>query len=103
VRAKVPVADTELFATLLRGAAALDVPLAATGTASVTRYAVMQRGPVLSVYCAEPRSLLERVAGDTGDRFPNVEIIEVREPVSTLTPAWKTGSAGPRRCRFISS
>lgn len=81
VRAKVPVADGELFATLLRAAADLDVPLAATGTASVTRYAVMQRGPVLSVYCAEPRSLLERVAGDTGDRFPNVEIIEAREPV----------------------
>jgi len=81
VRAKVVAADGELFATLLSAAADLDVPLTATGTASVTRYAVMQRGPVLSVYCAEPRSLLERVAGDTSDRFPNVEIIETSEPV----------------------
>ena len=40
----------------------------------------MQRGPVLSVYCSEPETLLKRIGATSTDRFPNVEVIEAKEP-----------------------
>ncbi len=52
----------------------------ATGTASVSPYAVMQRGPVLSVYCTESEALLKRAGGTATDRFPNIEIFDADEP-----------------------
>jgi len=80
IRAKVEADGNHLSDVLIRTADALRLPLVATGTASVSKYAVMQRGPVLSVYCSEPESLLKRVGGTSTDRFPNVEIIEAKEP-----------------------
>jgi hypothetical protein len=41
----------------------------------------MQRGPVLSLYCTEPESLLQRAGGAATDRFPNVELIKAADPV----------------------
>ena len=78
-RAKV-AAGKQLFELLLRSADELNVPIVATGTASVTEYAVMQRGPVLSLYCPEPELILKRVSGSSADRFPNVEIFQANEP-----------------------
>jgi hypothetical protein len=80
IRAKVEAEGNHLSDVLIRAADALRLPLVATGTASVSKYAVMQRGPLLSVYCSEPESLLKRVGGTSTDRFPNVEIIEAKEP-----------------------
>ena len=79
-RAKVPADGPELFESLLRAADELKIPIVATGTGSVTQYAVMQRGPVVSVYCPEPETLLKRLDGTATDRFPNVEITEANEP-----------------------
>jgi len=54
----------------------LEVPLVATGLSSVSQYAAMQRGDVLSVYCPRLEGMLERLGGDREDRFPNLELLE---------------------------
>ena len=54
----------------------LRLPLMCTGTSSVERYAVMQRGDLLSVYCPRLDTLLEKIKGSATDRFPNLEILE---------------------------
>lgn len=60
----------------------LNLPLIASGTSSVARYTVMQRGDVLTVYCPEVETLLERLPGSQSDRFPNLELWETEdEPV----------------------
>jgi len=81
IRAKVSAEGDQLLKVLAKTAGSLDVPLVATGAASATRYAVMQRGPVLSLYCTEPERLLERMGGALTDRFPNVELTKADEPV----------------------
>lgn len=81
IRAKVPVDGDQLLEVLAKAADALGLPVVATGAASVTRYAVMQRGPVLSLYCTEPEPLLESVGGAVTDRFPNVELVKAAEPI----------------------
>ncbi len=57
----------------------LGVPLIASGTSSVTRYTVMQRGDVLTVYCPKVEMLLERLPGVQSDRFPNLELLETED------------------------
>jgi hypothetical protein len=79
-KVKVSADGKELFQLLLRSADEVKTSVMATGTASVNQYAVMQRGPVLSIYCPEPERLLQRLGGTSTDRFPNVEIIEAKEP-----------------------
>jgi len=60
----------------------LELPLIASGTSSVTRYTVMQRGDLLTVYCPNVEMLLERLPGSQSDRFPNLELLETEdEPV----------------------
>ncbi|MFH1976941.1 MAG: hypothetical protein ABIJ52_15565 [Pseudomonadota bacterium] len=54
----------------------LDTPLAASGLSSVEKYAVMQRGDMLSVYCPCLEKLLKLLPGSQTDRFPNLELIE---------------------------
>jgi hypothetical protein len=54
----------------------LDLPLVASGTSSVARYAVMQRGDLLSVYCPRLEGFLELLPGNQTDRFPNLELVE---------------------------
>ena len=80
VRAKLTAEGDQLLKVLAKTANALNLPLVATGVASVSQYAVMQRGPVLAVYCTEPEALLERAGGTVTDRFPNIEIFEADEP-----------------------
>ncbi|MBN1292058.1 MAG: winged helix-turn-helix domain-containing protein [Candidatus Latescibacteria bacterium] len=52
------------------------LPIVATGISSVTRYAVMQRGEMLSVYCPRIEKILELIPGRQSDRFPNLELIQ---------------------------
>ena len=63
----------ELLANLSQS---LGLPLVATGLSSVTQYAAMQRGELLSVYCPRLEGLLERLGGSQEDRFPNLELLE---------------------------
>lgn len=53
----------------------LSLPIVATGLGSATRYAVMQRGEMLAVYCPQPDALVSRLTVGESDRFPNLEII----------------------------
>jgi len=60
----------------------LDLPIIASGTSSVTRYTVMQRGDLLTVYCPKLEMLLKKLPGSQSDRFPNLELLETEdEPV----------------------
>ena len=54
----------------------MNLPMVATGLSSVSQYATMQRGGVLSVYCPRLEGLLERLRGSQEDRFPNLELLE---------------------------
>lgn len=55
------------------------LPVTATGTSSVSRYTVMQRGELLSVYCPTMEPMLAKLPDSKSDRFPNLELIEVEE------------------------
>jgi len=76
-RAGIKVPEAGMVLRMLRGESqALGLPLIATGISSVNRYAVMQRGDVLSVYCPGLEDLLKRLPYSKTDRFPNLELIE---------------------------
>lgn len=55
------------------------IPIVATGTTSVTQYAVMQRGDMISVYCPSIENLLKLIPRSESDRFPNFELIETED------------------------
>jgi hypothetical protein len=76
IRMKVQAEAETLRQLLRRQSQELGLPIIAAGTSSVGRYAVMQRGDLLSVYCPRLELLLERLPGSRTDRFPNVELIE---------------------------
>ena len=79
IRLKVPEGVGTIGDLLRKESQALGLPLAAAGTSSVGRYAVMQRGDLLSVYCPRLDILLERLPGSQSDRFPNLELIETED------------------------
>jgi hypothetical protein len=78
VRLKIP--ESGIIRELLHiHSQALGLPIVAAGTSSVALYAVMQRWDLLTVYCPRLDMLLERVSGNTTDRFPNLEPIETED------------------------
>lgn len=79
VKLKVPGGTETITALLAKQSQELRLPLVATGISSVVRYATMQRGDPLSVYCPCVEMLLERSIGDRTDRFPNVELVETED------------------------
>lgn len=79
VRLKVPEATETIVQLLLKESKELALPLVATGTSSVERYAVMQRGDLLSIYCPRLDMLLEKLPGSQSDRFPNLELLETED------------------------
>jgi len=79
VRLKLPDGIETIRELLQKESQALGLPLVAAGTSSVGRYAVMQRGDILSIYCPSPNMLLERLSGTQTDRFPNLEFIETED------------------------
>ena len=79
IRLKVPEGIGTIEDLLRKESQALGLPLAAAGISSVGRYAVMQRGDLLSVYCPRLDILLERLSGSQSDRFPNLELIETED------------------------
>jgi len=79
VRLKVPGENRTIWELLQKKSQDLNLPLVATGTSSITQYAVMQRGDVLSVYCPRLEMLLERLPGSQSDRFPDFELVETED------------------------
>ena len=79
IRLKIPGSPEKILELLLTLSQRLDLPIVATGISSVGRYAVMQRGDVLSVYSPRLERLLEQLPGDQTDRFPNLELIETED------------------------
>ena len=76
VRLKVEGGKANWVELLCKAAEAASLPIAATGLASVARYAVMQREDLLSVYCPRVADLRDRLPGKETDQFANVELIE---------------------------
>jgi hypothetical protein len=82
IRLKIPEKNKSILKLLSEQSQQLELPLVASGTSSVTRYTVMQRGDLLTVYCPKVEMLLERLPGSQSDRFPNLELLETEdEPV----------------------
>ena len=82
VRLKIPETNEPILKLLSERSQQLEMPLIASGTSSVTRYTVMQRGDLLTVYCPKVEMLLKRLPGSQSDRFPNLEFLETEdEPV----------------------
>lgn len=79
LRMKVQEGNENIRSVLLGLSQMLDTPVVATGISSVGRYAVMQRGDILSVYCPRMERLLDQLPGDQTDRFPNLELIETED------------------------
>jgi len=78
-RVRVSVAFSELPGRLATLSTELRLPIVATGLGSVTRYAVMQRGETLSVYCPRPETLIARLPASESERFPNLEIFATED------------------------
>jgi hypothetical protein len=76
VRLKVPGSDGAPQQVVQQQAQMLGLPVVATGASSVLRYAVMERGDMLSIYCPRINVLLERLPGSQTDRVPNLELLE---------------------------
>lgn len=79
IRRRVSISAADLPAKLAGLSNELNLPVVATGLGSATRYAVMQRGELLSIYCPRPAALLSRLPASESDRFPNLEIIQSEE------------------------
>jgi hypothetical protein len=82
IRLKISEKNKLILKLLSEQSRQLDLPLIASGTSSVTRYAVMQHGDLLTVYCPKVEMLLKRLPGNQSDRFPNLELLETEdEPI----------------------
>jgi len=79
IRLKLEGDRATILRLLTEQADAASVPMVATGLSSVSRYAVMQREDILSVYCPRIDALRDRLDAKETDRFPNVELIETDE------------------------
>ena len=55
------------------------LPAMVTGLSSTNRYAVMQRGDVLQVYCPNVTQLLEQSLLVETERLPDIELLEVSD------------------------
>ena len=75
IRRRVNTAISALPAQLADLSKELKLPVVATGLASVTQYAIMQRGDLLSIYCPNREVLLARLPASESDRFPNLEVV----------------------------
>ncbi len=82
IRLKIPENNKSILELLAEQSQQLELPIVASGTSSVSRYAVMQRGDLLTIYCPKVEMLLEKLPGSQSDRFPNLELLETEdEPV----------------------
>lgn len=78
-RVRMKVSEGTLAELLWKESQRLAMPFVATGVSSVGRYAVMQRGDMVSAYCPRLERLLENLSGNLSDRFPNLELLETED------------------------
>ncbi len=76
VRLKVFHEEGALAELLREASQESGLPLVATGASSAGRYAALQGGPVLSLYCPRLDGMMERMQGSETDRFPDLELVE---------------------------
>jgi hypothetical protein len=102
VRWKIPTTSDSLPALLGEVARQKKLQLTATGLSSVKRYAVMQRGPILSVYCTSVEDMLTSIPGERTNRFPNLELIETEDETVYFDsrPEDDFSWASPVQCYF---
>ncbi len=79
IRLKLMVEKESMTQALREAAQQAGLPLVVTGASSVSQYAVMQRGDVLSLYCPRIEKIAEMLPGSQSDRFPNLELIETED------------------------
>jgi len=80
VRLKIQNDSNEIRGLLAGLSQGSGLSVVATGTSSVARYAVMQRGDMLSVYCNKMNDVVDRLPRSSEtDRFPNLELIETED------------------------
>lgn len=79
IRVKLPVEDDRVMEVVRREALRLGMPWSLSGLSSVSRYAVMQRGEMVSVYCPRVDQLLAGMDASETNRFPNLELIECED------------------------
>lgn len=79
IRLKVPEKNKPILKLLSEESQKLELPLMASGISAVTRYTVMQRGDLLTVYCPKVEMLINRLPGSQSSRFPNLEILETED------------------------
>jgi hypothetical protein len=79
IRLKIAEGDGAVVSKLRRITQELKIPVAATGYSSVSQYAVMQRGRMLSVYCPCLDELAPLLSGSDSDRFPNLELLKTED------------------------
>ena len=79
IRLKISGNNKSILKLLSEQSQQLELPLIASGSSSVTRYTVMQRGDLLTVYCPKVEMLLKKLPGRQSDRFPNLELLETED------------------------
>ena len=79
IRMKIPEPIGTILQTLMNESIELGLPLVATGRSSVGRYAALQRGNLISIYCPRLEMLVEKLPGIRPDRFPNLELLETQD------------------------
>ena len=79
IRLKISGNNKSILKLLSEQSQQLELPLIASGTSSVTRYTVMQRGDLVTVYCPKVEMLLKKLPGSQSDRFPNLELLETED------------------------
>jgi hypothetical protein len=79
VSVKINLDGKALLSLLAELSVKINAPIIATGLSSVSRYAVMQRGEKLSVYCPLGDELISSLPSTTSSRFPNLEIIDTKD------------------------
>jgi hypothetical protein len=79
IHMKVPESTGSIMQILMTESMKLGIPVVATGRSSVARYAAMQRGNLISLYCPRLGILVEKLPGSRLDRFPNLELLETQD------------------------
>ncbi len=64
---------------ILKKAFASSIPAVITGAGSVSRYAVMQSGGTVLIYCADLEGWLADLPGGQSERFPSISVMETEE------------------------
>lgn len=81
IRLKVDVSDQDLIDWIADKIKPLGMPVVATGLSSTSRYAVMQRGPVVQLYTPQLSLVANALSAKEVDRFENIELIESQRSV----------------------